>query len=51
MPQMAPLAWLKLMIMFSIMLIIVNTMLYFNKNYQIKPSSNKIMTNNSNWKW
>nr|YP_011010449.1 ATP synthase F0 subunit 8 [Xenobates argentatus]WPW47077.1 ATP synthase F0 subunit 8 [Xenobates argentatus] len=51
MPQMSPLAWFKLMIMFTLMLIIVNTLLYFNKNYQTKLSKKNILKKNLNWKW
>nr|YP_011010189.1 ATP synthase F0 subunit 8 [Halobates micans]WPW46713.1 ATP synthase F0 subunit 8 [Halobates micans]WPW46778.1 ATP synthase F0 subunit 8 [Halobates micans]WPW46804.1 ATP synthase F0 subunit 8 [Halobates micans] len=51
MPQMAPLSWLTLMIMFIIMIIIINSMTYFNKNYKIEESMENKKMNQLNWKW
>nr|YP_011010215.1 ATP synthase F0 subunit 8 [Halobates hawaiiensis]WPW46791.1 ATP synthase F0 subunit 8 [Halobates hawaiiensis] len=51
MPQMAPLSWLTLMIMFIIMIIIINSMTYFNKNYKIKNKMENKKMNQLNWKW
>nr|YP_011010475.1 ATP synthase F0 subunit 8 [Halobates flaviventris]WPW47103.1 ATP synthase F0 subunit 8 [Halobates flaviventris] len=51
MPQMAPLSWLTLMIMFIIMIIIINSMTYFNKNYMIKNKMENKKMNQLNWKW
>nr|YP_011010631.1 ATP synthase F0 subunit 8 [Halobates bryani]WPW47311.1 ATP synthase F0 subunit 8 [Halobates bryani] len=51
MPQMAPMSWLSLMIMFIIMIIVINSMSYFNKNYQIKTNSKDKKMNQLNWKW
>nr|AMN09033.1 ATP synthase F0 subunit 8 [Pedicia sp. ZK-2016] len=54
MPQMAPLSWLGLFIIFSITLIIFSTMNYFS----FLPNSPKTMNNKKkfsynslNWKW
>nr|QEJ81555.1 ATP synthase F0 subunit 8 [Rhagophthalmus giganteus] len=49
MPQMAPLLWLNLMISFSILLLMFNSLNYFSnlyKNKKILQSKKKI-----NWKW
>nr|YP_010268804.1 ATP synthase F0 subunit 8 [Halobates maculatus]UIG88119.1 ATP synthase F0 subunit 8 [Halobates maculatus]UIG88126.1 ATP synthase F0 subunit 8 [Halobates maculatus] len=51
MPQMAPLSWLTLMIMFIIMIIVINSMTYFNKNYKIKKEMENKKMNQLNWKW
>nr|YP_011010137.1 ATP synthase F0 subunit 8 [Halobates sericeus]WPW46661.1 ATP synthase F0 subunit 8 [Halobates sericeus] len=51
MPQMAPLSWLSLMIMFIMMIIVVNSMTYFNKNYKIESTKSKMKMNMLNWKW
>nr|YP_010146011.1 ATP synthase F0 subunit 8 [Tipula nova]QQO80814.1 ATP synthase F0 subunit 8 [Tipula nova] len=53
MPQMAPISWLLLFIIFSITLIIFNTLNYFS----FLPSAPKILTTEKksnlsmNWKW
>nr|YP_011002192.1 ATP synthase F0 subunit 8 [Dicranoptycha shandongensis]WPO00997.1 ATP synthase F0 subunit 8 [Dicranoptycha shandongensis] len=53
MPQMAPLSWLLLFIIFSITLIIFNTLNYFH--YSLSPQSTKltftIKKPSLNWKW
>nr|YP_011010293.1 ATP synthase F0 subunit 8 [Ventidius malayensis]WPW46908.1 ATP synthase F0 subunit 8 [Ventidius malayensis] len=51
MPQMAPLSWFSLMIMFILLMIMINTMLYFNKKYIIKMEKNKKMNKSMLWKW
>nr|YP_011010592.1 ATP synthase F0 subunit 8 [Halobates alluaudi]WPW47246.1 ATP synthase F0 subunit 8 [Halobates alluaudi]WPW47285.1 ATP synthase F0 subunit 8 [Halobates alluaudi] len=51
MPQMAPLSWLSLMIMFIMMIIVINSMSYFNKNYMIKKNKKNMNMNQLNWKW
>nr|YP_010268838.1 ATP synthase F0 subunit 8 [Halobates hayanus]UIG88217.1 ATP synthase F0 subunit 8 [Halobates hayanus]UIG88235.1 ATP synthase F0 subunit 8 [Halobates hayanus] len=51
MPQMAPLSWLSLMIMFIMMIIVVNSMTYFNKNYKIESKKKNMKMNMLNWKW
>uniref|UniRef100_A0AB38ZDF3 ATP synthase complex subunit 8 n=1 Tax=Esakia lundbladi TaxID=3095926 RepID=A0AB38ZDF3_9HEMI len=51
MPQMAPLSWLTLMIMFIISIVIINSMLYFNKNYSTMSNKMKMEKNSINWKW
>nr|YP_008144592.1 ATP synthase F0 subunit 8 [Shirakiacris shirakii]AGI51647.1 ATP synthase F0 subunit 8 [Shirakiacris shirakii] len=53
MPQMSPLMWFSLFIMFSIVLILFNQMNFFS----FKPSPIKsaekgtVMTKNLTWKW
>nr|YP_010239102.1 ATP synthase F0 subunit 8 [Goniophyto honshuensis]QTF74349.1 ATP synthase F0 subunit 8 [Goniophyto honshuensis] len=54
MPQMAPIGWLSLFIIFSITFMIFNMMNYYSfipstpKSLLINKSS---MTNSLNWKW
>nr|YP_010446975.1 ATP synthase F0 subunit 8 [Loxocera lunata]UTM10340.1 ATP synthase F0 subunit 8 [Loxocera lunata] len=54
MPQMAPIKWLSLFIIFSITFILFNIMNYYNI-FPIMPKSlveNKSVKNNyMNWKW
>nr|AMN09046.1 ATP synthase F0 subunit 8 [Rhipidia chenwenyoungi] len=54
MPQMAPLMWLSMFIIFSITLIIFNTMNYFTF-FPIKSKSSNLKINSKNttlnWKW
>nr|AXS65873.1 ATP synthase F0 subunit 8 [Tenebrionoidea sp. 11 KM-2017] len=51
MPQMAPLNWLSLMIMFSMILISFNVLNYFNFQYQIKKTPSSKEKKMINWKW
>nr|WNG77938.1 ATP synthase F0 subunit 8 [Helius pluto] len=54
MPQMSPLMWLSLFIIFSITLILFNTLNYFSFLPTSPPSknmNNKINTIPMNWKW
>nr|YP_009654917.1 ATP synthase F0 subunit 8 [Menida violacea]YP_010714118.1 ATP synthase F0 subunit 8 [Menida metallica]QCI09894.1 ATP synthase F0 subunit 8 [Menida violacea]QEL51208.1 ATP synthase F0 subunit 8 [Menida violacea]WDD39681.1 ATP synthase F0 subunit 8 [Menida metallica] len=52
MPQMAPLWWEMLFIMFFMSYMIINIMIFFNKNNTFK-TSNKInkMSPQPNWLW
>nr|ARH55052.1 ATP synthase F0 subunit 8 [Leiodes picea] len=52
MPQMAPMNWLSLFIIFIIMFMLLNTLNYFSINYQV--NKNKTMNKFNpiyNWKW
>nr|YP_010546141.1 ATP synthase F0 subunit 8 [Calomera brevipilosa]UYK51607.1 ATP synthase F0 subunit 8 [Calomera brevipilosa] len=52
MPQMAPMNWIILYIMFSVIFILVNFLNYYI--YSIKSPSkklNKFMFKSINWKW
>nr|QUO98728.1 ATP synthase F0 subunit 8 [Pseudolimnophila brunneinota] len=54
MPQMAPLKWLSLFIIFSITLIMFNVLNYFSVIPNLKKNkSNMTFINNKsmNWKW
>nr|QIV24760.1 ATP synthase F0 subunit 8 [Pseudoplites inexpectatus] len=51
MPQMAPLNWLILAIVFSLVFLIFNIMNYFSFNYEIKSSKTKMKKALLNWKW
>nr|ADW83164.1 ATP synthase F0 subunit 8 [Nannochorista philpotti] len=53
MPQMAPISWLSLFIMFSIIFMMFNIMIYFlsQPNVPLSTKSNMINTPSLNWKW
>nr|AMK38958.1 ATP synthase F0 subunit 8 [Morellia lopesae] len=54
MPQMAPIGWLSLFIIFSITFMIFNMMNYYSYNPTMPKSNliNKKQSNNTlNWKW
>nr|WKU84061.1 ATP synthase F0 subunit 8 [Orthoprosopa multicolor] len=53
MPQMAPINWLSLFLLFSFIFILFNIMNYFiYLPLTTKSKSfNKIITNSMNWKW
>nr|YP_010686228.1 ATP synthase F0 subunit 8 [Longzhouacris mirabilis]WAX39732.1 ATP synthase F0 subunit 8 [Longzhouacris mirabilis] len=52
MPQMSPLMWFYLFIMFSITMILFNQMNFFSfKSNPIKEYSKKMNPKSLNWKW
>nr|YP_009472976.1 ATP synthase F0 subunit 8 [Notopteryx soror]AST10206.1 ATP synthase F0 subunit 8 [Notopteryx soror] len=53
MPQMAPLWWETLFILFIVKFLLMNTIMYFNKPYTPKSSSmQKSMSSNEfKWEW
>nr|YP_010261349.1 ATP synthase F0 subunit 8 [Leptophlebia marginata]YP_010261362.1 ATP synthase F0 subunit 8 [Leptophlebia vespertina]UIB40256.1 ATP synthase F0 subunit 8 [Leptophlebia marginata]UIB40269.1 ATP synthase F0 subunit 8 [Leptophlebia vespertina] len=53
MPQMAPLSWLLLFMLFSLTLILFNLMNYFVYQHAAPTSSSvkSNLTNPLNWKW
>nr|YP_009348196.1 ATP synthase F0 subunit 8 [Sinopodisma houshana]APX55747.1 ATP synthase F0 subunit 8 [Sinopodisma houshana] len=53
MPQMSPLMWFSLFILFSIVLILFNQMNFFSFKPMIMKSEEKgqIKSKNLNWKW
>nr|YP_011010436.1 ATP synthase F0 subunit 8 [Halovelia malaya]WPW47051.1 ATP synthase F0 subunit 8 [Halovelia malaya] len=51
MPQMAPMSWLTLMLLFTMTMIIINTMMYFNKDYKNKNTEKNMTKKLFNWKW
>nr|YP_009756875.1 ATP synthase F0 subunit 8 [Tephritis femoralis]QIK50379.1 ATP synthase F0 subunit 8 [Tephritis femoralis] len=53
MPQMAPISWLTLFIIFSITLILYSIMNYYLIIYQTPKFNfkNKLIKNSLNWKW
>nr|ARH54932.1 ATP synthase F0 subunit 8 [Cis micans] len=51
MPQMSPLNWLTLMIMFILSLKLFINMNYFTTLYQPKQSMKKNFLIKKNWKW
>nr|UWM92602.1 ATP synthase F0 subunit 8 [Creophilus maxillosus] len=51
MPQMAPMNWLILFIMFTMIFIMFNCINYFSFNYQPKSSELNKISKKINWKW
>nr|UGS80311.1 ATP synthase F0 subunit 8 [Graphocaecilius interpretatus] len=53
MPQMSPIWWLPLFIMFIFILLMTNSLNYFYKNYKISYLSSKTNLNKKfiAWKW
>nr|ALO77483.1 ATP synthase F0 subunit 8 [Platydema sp. PLA01] len=51
MPQMAPLNWLSLMIMFILILVLFNVINYYSFNYSVNKKFTKIKKSQINWKW
>nr|YP_010894992.1 ATP synthase F0 subunit 8 [Austalis copiosa]WJW73505.1 ATP synthase F0 subunit 8 [Austalis copiosa] len=53
MPQMAPMNWLSLFLLFSMIFLLFNMMNYFIYLPTMPKSmtSNKIITKSMNWKW
>nr|WJW73921.1 ATP synthase F0 subunit 8 [Copestylum sp. ECU3] len=52
MPQMAPISWLSLFILFLIIFLLFNMMNYFIYSPSMdKKKTNKIYTNSMPWKW
>nr|ALO76682.1 ATP synthase F0 subunit 8 [Alleculinae sp. ENSP01] len=51
MPQMAPLNWLMLMIMFSLILVTFNIMNFYSFPNKLKKLGKKFSKKNINWKW
>nr|AZL35884.1 ATP synthase F0 subunit 8 [Okiscarta uchidae] len=51
MPQMAPLWWTTLFLMFNLTFLLLNMMMYFIFNLNNKMKIAKTMKNQMNWKW
>nr|ALO76448.1 ATP synthase F0 subunit 8 [Asthenopholis sp. AST01] len=51
MPQMAPLNWLSLFIIFCMTLLLFNSVNYFSFIYPIKTKTIKKAFSTINWKW
>nr|YP_010443326.1 ATP synthase F0 subunit 8 [Coenochilus striatus]UTE83854.1 ATP synthase F0 subunit 8 [Coenochilus striatus] len=51
MPQMSPLSWLLMFIIFSITFILFNVLNYYCFLYPVKTSSQKKTIKKINWKW
>nr|YP_009185830.1 ATP synthase F0 subunit 8 [Euryusa optabilis]ALO70561.1 ATP synthase F0 subunit 8 [Euryusa optabilis] len=51
MPQMAPMSWLNLFIMFTITFLIFNSLNYFSFLYPPKSMKLMKMLTKNNWKW
>nr|ARH54562.1 ATP synthase F0 subunit 8 [Oxyomus sylvestris] len=51
MPQMAPMNWLSLMLMFCFIFMIFNSLNYFSFQYTPKSLSFKKTFKKINWKW
>nr|YP_009692467.1 ATPase subunit 8 [Limnogonus hypoleucus]QEH58879.1 ATPase subunit 8 [Limnogonus hypoleucus] len=48
---MSPMSWMSLMIMFIISIMVVNSMMYFNKKYTAKNKKSEKTQSMINWKW
>nr|ARH54484.1 ATP synthase F0 subunit 8 [Melolontha hippocastani] len=51
MPQMAPLNWLSLFVLFSLIMLLFNSMNYFMVMYPTKIYQIKKLTKSITWKW
>nr|AZA05026.1 ATP synthase F0 subunit 8 [Anthrenus verbasci]QOW08060.1 ATP synthase F0 subunit 8 [Attagenus unicolor japonicus]UZT67666.1 ATP synthase F0 subunit 8 [Attagenus unicolor japonicus] len=51
MPQMAPMNWVTLFIMFSIILLMVNSINYFSFFKAPKTTQKNKLITKTNWKW
>nr|AYQ19041.1 ATP synthase F0 subunit 8 [Elateridae sp. 3 ACP-2013] len=51
MPQMAPLSWINLFIMFVMTFMIINTLNYFSYTYNNKSTQKMMKFKKINWKW
>nr|YP_010284549.1 ATP synthase F0 subunit 8 [Xoanodera maculata]UKQ56292.1 ATP synthase F0 subunit 8 [Xoanodera maculata] len=51
MPQMAPLNWLLLFIIFSVTFIFFNSLNYYSFTYKVKKDHLKPSSPSFNWKW
>nr|AXS65266.1 ATP synthase F0 subunit 8 [Cucujoidea sp. 37 KM-2017] len=51
MPQMAPLNWLTLMILFTIVILMINCFNFFMKSYNPTKKSSEKTSTLINWKW
>nr|ARH55165.1 ATP synthase F0 subunit 8 [Erotides cosnardi] len=50
MPQMSPMMWLNLMVLFALTIMLLNNMNYFN-NLMNLNYNNDIKIKSMNWKW
>nr|UGS80376.1 ATP synthase F0 subunit 8 [Lachesilla pedicularia] len=51
MPQMSPIMWLTLFLIFSLTFILINPMIFFTKNFHLTSSITKSSLKIFNWKW
>nr|UZZ44224.1 ATP synthase F0 subunit 8 [Orthotrichia sp. XG-2021] len=52
MPQMMPLNWMMLMLYFILLILFMNSILYFNMNCTLKNFFNqKSLKKQNSWKW
>nr|ARH53717.1 ATP synthase F0 subunit 8 [Anthobium melanocephalum] len=51
MPQMAPMNWLTLFIMFTMIFLLFNSLNYFSFKYNTKDNNLNKKTFKLNWKW
>nr|YP_009544118.1 ATP synthase F0 subunit 8 [Cosmoscarta dorsimacula]AZJ53293.1 ATP synthase F0 subunit 8 [Cosmoscarta dorsimacula] len=51
MPQMAPMWWTMLFLMFNLTFLLLNMLMYFIINFNNKMKFNKMMKNQMIWKW
>nr|ALO77208.1 ATP synthase F0 subunit 8 [Glaresis sp. GLA01] len=51
MPQMAPLSWLTLFVIFTLTFLILNSLNYYNFIYTPKTQKFTVKPIKNNWKW
>nr|ALO76098.1 ATP synthase F0 subunit 8 [Amphiops globus] len=51
MPQMAPMNWILLFVMFCLTFMLFNSMNYFSFKYEVKTSKPSKIKTFMNWKW
>nr|UCU06757.1 ATP synthase F0 subunit 8 [Campsosternus auratus] len=51
MPQMAPLSWINLFMLFITIFMIMNTLNYFSFQYENKSVKSSPKLDSINWKW
>nr|UGS80519.1 ATP synthase F0 subunit 8 [Prolachesilla sp. PrspLA] len=51
MPQMNPMWWVTLFLMFIFILLLTNSLNYFYKNYKMSFVNMKMNKMSQNWKW
>nr|WID87032.1 ATP synthase F0 subunit 8 [Carausius sp.] len=51
MPQMAPMNWIYIYILFITILLMYMSKMYFNKMTTMTNTDNKIIKSNNYWKW
>nr|QWK41053.1 ATP synthase F0 subunit 8 [Tenomerga trabecula] len=51
MPQMAPMNWLIMFLMFNLYFILFNTLSFFQISYKLKMTKNNFLIKTKSWMW